>query len=180
MKVGRYTYGTENIRLMGDMSNLIIGSFCSIASGVTVYVGAGHRTDRLTTYPFGHIHKDIFSNFDGEGHPTTSGDVIIGNDVWIGSGATIMSGVTIGSGAVIGANAHVTCHVDPYEVVGGNPASLLYYRFSEDDIRCLTLMRWWNWEDRLINEALPLICSNNIDALWDFYNTRVGYGRKDS
>ena len=55
------------------------------------------------------------------GHPSTNGDVIIGNDVWIGDIATIMSGVTIGDGTVIVNNSHVVKSVEPYSLVGGNP-----------------------------------------------------------
>ena len=55
----------------------------------------------------------------------------VGNDVWIGNNAQIMAGVTIGDGAVIAAGALVTKDVEPYAVVGGNPAkvdSLSYSR----------------------------------------------------
>jgi acetyltransferase-like isoleucine patch superfamily enzyme len=44
---------------------------------------------------------NIFNNFDGIGHPSTKGNVIIGNDVWIGGNVTIMSGITIGDRVVI-------------------------------------------------------------------------------
>lgn len=84
-------------------------------------MGGNHRTDWLTTYPFGHIHKDIFTNFSGVGHPATKGSVVIGNDVWIGTNVTIMSGVSIGDGAVIANNSHVVKDVLPYSIVGGNP-----------------------------------------------------------
>lgn len=51
--------------------------------------------------------------------------VLIGNNVWIGDKATILPGVTIGDGAVIAANAVVTKNVEPYTVVGGNPARVI-------------------------------------------------------
>ena len=50
------------------------------------------------------------------------GDVIIGNRVWIGYRALILPGVTIGEGAVVGAGAVVTKDVEPFTIVGGNPA----------------------------------------------------------
>ena len=64
-------------------------------------------------------------------------DVIIGNDVWIGSNVTIMSGVTIGDGVVIANNSHVVKNVEPYSLVGGNPAKLIKYRFSQEQIKNL-------------------------------------------
>jgi virginiamycin A acetyltransferase len=80
--------------------------------------------------------------FDGYGHPGTKGNVIIGNDVWIGSNVTIMSGVTIGDGAVIANNSHVVKNVEPYTLVGGNPAKLIKYRFSKEQIEKLLKIKW--------------------------------------
>lgn len=56
--------------------------------------------------------------------------VIIEEDCWIGWSAAIMSGVHIGRGAVVGANAVVTKDVEPYEVVGGQPARRIKKRLT--------------------------------------------------
>ena len=91
-------------------AKLIVGNFCSIADNVVIYLGGNHRTDWVTTYPFGYIYKNIFNNFYGIGHPSTKGNVIIGNDVWIGGNVTIMSGITIGD-AVIANNSHIVKNI---------------------------------------------------------------------
>jgi acetyltransferase-like isoleucine patch superfamily enzyme len=105
---GKYTYGSPHIHWGPTKdAKLIVGKFCSIAGNCNIYLGCNHRTDWVTTYPFGHIHTKIFNKFNGIGHPSTKGDVIIGNDVWIGANVTIMSGVTIGDDAVIANNAHI-------------------------------------------------------------------------
>lgn len=78
---GKYTYGVPTIHQGGSGAKLIVGNFCSIASNCNIYLGRNHRTDWVTTYPFGHIHQNIFDNFNGAGHPSTKDDVIIGNDV---------------------------------------------------------------------------------------------------
>ena len=85
MSYGKYTYGVPNILWQNNDAKLIVGNFCSIANGVNIYLGGNHRTDWVTTYPFGHINQGVFSNFNGHGHPSTKGDVTIGNDVWIGN-----------------------------------------------------------------------------------------------
>lgn len=41
---------------------------------VKIYLGGNHRTDCITTYPFGHINQKIFNKFDGKGHPSTKGE----------------------------------------------------------------------------------------------------------
>ena len=47
----------------------------------------------------------------------------IGDNAWIGSGAIILPRVRkIGHHAIVGAGSVVTKNVNPYEIVGGNPA----------------------------------------------------------
>lgn len=87
--------------------------FCSIASNVNIYLGGNHRPDWVTTYPSGHIHKNIFNRI---GHPCTKRDVIICNDTWIGANVTIMSGVNIGDDVVIANNSHVVKNVESYSL----------------------------------------------------------------
>ena len=163
MSFGKYTYGNPNIFWENENAKLVIGNFCSIAPNVNIYLGGNHRTDWVTTYPFGHIHNNIFNNFDGIGHPSTKGDVIIGNDVWIGTNVTIMSGIIIGDGAVIANNSHIVKNVEPYSLVGGNPGKLIKYRFSNEQIQKLLEIKWWYWDDEKINKFTKLLCNNNID-----------------
>lgn len=160
-----------DIKEWGEGAKLHIGAFCSIATKCTVFLGGNHRVDRITTYPFGHINQSIFHH-DGSGHPCTKGDVTIGNDVWIGHNVTIMSGVTIGDGAVIAANSHVVKDVEPYSIYGGNPACLIRYRFSDDIIRKLLQIQWWNWEDTKINEHVQDLCDASRVA--EFVNKHLG------
>lgn len=166
LSYGKYSYGMPKIHKWEQKdrtTNLIIGNFCSIASDVHVYLGGNHRTDWVTTYPFGHIHNNVFNTFDGYGHPASKGDVIIGNDVWIGDIVVIMSGVTIGDGAVIANNSHIVKNVEPYSIVGGNPAKIIKYRFTDEQIKNLLEIKWWFWDDDKINKFIPLMCNNNID-----------------
>jgi acetyltransferase-like isoleucine patch superfamily enzyme len=163
MSFGKYTYGNPNIFWENENAKLVVGNFCSIAGNVNIYLGGNHRTDWVSTYPFGHVNKDKFNNFDGIGHPSTKGNVIIGNDVWIGSNVTIMSGVTIGDGVVIANNSHVIKDIEPYSLVGGNPAKLIKYRFTPEQIEKLLEIKWWYWDDEKINTFTPLLCNNNID-----------------
>ena len=58
----------------------------------------------------------------------TTAPIIIGNLAWIGAKAIVLPGVTIGEGAVVGAGAVVTKDVEPWTVVGGNPARVVKKR----------------------------------------------------
>jgi acetyltransferase-like isoleucine patch superfamily enzyme len=163
MSFGKYTYGKPNIHWVNNDAKLVVGNFCSIASNVNIYLGGNHRHDWVTTFPFGHINQNIFNGFNGTGHPGTKGDVIIGNDVWIGSNVTIMSGLNIGDGAVIANNSHIVKNIDPYCLVGGNPAKFIKYRFTPEQIEKLLEIKWWHWDDAKINKFTPLLCNTNID-----------------
>lgn len=60
--------------------------------------------------------------------------ITIGANCWICARAIILPGVTIGDGAVVAAGAVVTKDVEPWTVVGGNPAKFIKRRSlrSED------------------------------------------------
>lgn len=51
--------------------------------------------------------------------------VVIESDVWIGSRVIILPGVVVGRGSIIGAGSVVTKNVEPYTIVGGNPAKII-------------------------------------------------------
>lgn len=154
-------YGNPNV-IWGN-ANITIGNFCSFGNNVSIYLGGNFMKNWVTAYPFGNIYHEQFNTFNGVGNPTTKGDVIIGNDVSFGDNVTIMSGVTIGDGAIIANNSNVVSNIEPYSLVGGNPAKLIKYRFKTDQIDKLLEIKWWNWDDEKINKFIPLLCDSNID-----------------
>jgi chloramphenicol O-acetyltransferase type B len=167
--VGKYTYGTPVIYTRNEGTIFQIGAFCSIASGVKIFLGSEHRTDWVTTYPFSVKWKKARHI---TGHPGSKGNVIIGNDVWIGREAFIMSGVTIGDGAVIGARSLVAKDVPPYAIFAGNPARFIRKRFDDATIDRLLELKWWDWEDTEIEQMLPLLLSTDLNAFLDAAEAR--------
>ena len=153
--VGKHTYGNNNIEIYywGEDTWLDIGDFCSLSGHILVYLGGNHRIDWATTFPFGHIHQQTFNKFNGVGHPQTKGDVKIGNDVWIGARAFIKNGVKVGNGSIIAAGAVVVKDVPDYAIVGGIPAKIIRFRFSETIIEELLKIQWWDWDEEKLKEG---------------------------
>lgn len=53
----------------------------------------------------------------------------------------------------------VTKNVEPYTIVGGNPARPIKKRFSEDIILKLLKLQWWNWDIQKITQNVELLTS---------------------
>jgi acetyltransferase-like isoleucine patch superfamily enzyme len=86
----------------------------SVNIGARVKIGPGVRI--LDN----HYHDVYARNQRPDAKP-----IVIEDDVWIAADSIILAGVTIGRGAIVGAHSLVTKNVEPFTVVGGNPAKLL-------------------------------------------------------
>jgi acetyltransferase-like isoleucine patch superfamily enzyme len=147
VKIGKFNVGYPKILSWRTDDKLKTGKFCMFAHRVIILVGGEHDLEKVTCYPLkATFHMSNGNNVDS----ASKGPVIIGNDVWIGAGAIILSGVTIGDGAIVGAGSVVTHDIPPYAIVAGNPAKIIRYRFSKNQIDKLLEIAWWNWgEDKI-------------------------------
>lgn len=151
---------------MGD--RLIIGKFCQIATGVRFIMnGSNHAMGGFSTYPFKVFGKEWAKKDPME--VVSKGDTVIGNDVWIGNGVTFMQGVKVGDGAIIGTNSLVTKDVEPYTIVGGNPAKEIRKRFDEETIQYLLALKWWDWDLEKITDNLGLLVKADKEWLRSFF-----------
>lgn len=132
--------------------------------------GGEHNSSWVTTYPFSGLLKYFPTAGDITGHPSSKGPTTIKNDVWIGVEATILSGVTVGNGAIIGAKSLVTHDVPPYTIVAGNPARVIKQRFSDEQIKQLEEIAWWDKDINKIIKFIHLLCSNDIDNFITHWN----------
>ena len=178
IEVGDYTYyddfeNVENFEknvkyhfdFVGD--KLIIGKFCMIASGASFIMnGANHLSRSVSSYPFAIFGGDWSDAMEGKTYPV-KGNTIIGNDVWIGYDATIMPGVQIGDGAIIASKSVVIKDVEPYSIVGGNPAQLIKKRFSDNKIKALLKVEWWHWPIEKITAHVKQLTSGDVSLIID-------------
>lgn len=154
--MGRYSYIGRGCLVQGVQ----IGSFCSIADNCTLG-SPGHELGWVSTSPVFQGPDSVlgksFANHGFSSLETTE----IASDVWIGNNVTVLGGKRIGVGAVVGAGAVVTKDIEPYAIVGGNPARVIRFRFDDRVIAGLLDSRWWELE----NDDLALLGSAVIDPL---------------
>lgn len=129
---------------------ILVGNFTGIAEGVKILGYVDHYPGNVAAFPVKLLYFYKFHEFAKDVY--TKGPTVIGNDVLIMYGAMVLSGVTIGDGAIVGAGSVVTKDVPPYAIVAGNPARVIKYRFSEEQIKALLEIRWWNWSDKEIRD----------------------------
>jgi acetyltransferase-like isoleucine patch superfamily enzyme len=156
----------------GDVAKVTIGKYCSIAAGVRFMPGGNHRTDWVSTYPF-RLRYGLPGAL-ADGHPTTKGDIVVGNDVWMGNEALVLSGVTIGDGAVIAAQAVVTKDVPPYAIVAGNPGRVVSMRFTEEQRQRLLAIKWWDWPETTILERVAALNGGGVEEFVARYDPASG------
>lgn len=147
LSMGAHSYLRSESRILSVSS---IGRYCSIGRDVTL--GEPPRNHPVewvsTSLSVSHRYETPLSLTE------------IGNDVWIGHCAVVMAGVKVGHGAIIARNAVVTKDVEPYQIVGGNPARAIRYRFSEPTRAALLASQWWELE----HEALRHLPFDDVDA----------------
>ena len=148
--IGEYSY----IGFNSFITKSNIGRYCSIGANVSIGLGE-HVIDGISTSSL--FYKNPYSIL-------TQKDCIIGNDVWIGVDSIIRRGVKIGNGAIVGANSFVNKNVPPFAIVAGVPATIIKYRFSDEQIVKIADSNWWDFN---IKEAQVIIStlSKELDVV---------------
>lgn len=158
--VGDYSY----IGPSCDITNTSIGKFCSIADNCRIGT-ASHTVNNISSSPIFTLRNNATKTTWTDKSIQQNNEVKrvnIGNDVWIATHVIIKGGITIGDGAIIGAGAVVVKDVPPYSIVGGIPAKVIKYRFSEDIIKKLEEIKWWNISDENIKKNIEFFQSEDI------------------
>lgn len=112
LKVGKYTCIGDHAEIY-NKGIVDIGNNCVISQGAFLCT-AGH---------------DITNKYN----PLITAPIKIKDKVWVAADAFVGMGVTIGEGAVVGARGCVFKDVEPWNVVGGNPAIFIKKRIIKDE-----------------------------------------------
>lgn len=111
---------------------LEMGEYSCLASDVDCYNVAPIKIGNNVTVSQGaYLCTASHDITDPLNHLVTK-QIVIENQTWIGAKAFVGMGVTIGEGAVVGATASVYKDVEPWTVVGGNPAKFIKKREIKD------------------------------------------------
>lgn len=145
IKIWDYTYIGRNWYFYAKDNNIYIWKYCSIAENF--YAITYNHSTKYLTHHINQYNQKINLN-----HKFKHWDIIIWNDVWIGHNCTILPWVTIGNWAIIWACAVVTKDVPPYAIVCWNPAKIIKYRFSQDEIDYIENLKRWDWSEKKIKE----------------------------
>lgn len=109
-------------------ANLEMGEYACIASDVDCYNVAPIRLGKFSTVSQGAFLCTASHNITSPNHELITSPITIGDQAWVGAGAFVGMGVTVNNGAVVGARSAVFKDVEPWTVVGGNPAKFIKNR----------------------------------------------------
>ena len=127
-----------------------IGKYCAFGDDIRM-ITSNHKVDDVV------LQYALLNRLGLKAKADTRNGIEIGHNVWIGDRVTILPGVTIGNSAIIAAGAIVTKEVPAYAVVGGTPAKIIKYRFSEEEIKAQESLQWWHWSIAEMKEKAHLL-----------------------
>lgn len=131
---GRIVFERENINIsIGDRTfvggRTLLDVTCDMSIGNDVLISWGctiidHNSHSIK---FEDRQNDVVDWIDGKKNwsNVSTKPIVIQDKAWIGFNSIILKGVTIGEGSIVAAGSVVTKNVEPYTVVGGNPAKLI-------------------------------------------------------
>ena len=169
VRCGAFSYVNEHSLLRG----VHVGRFTSIAPHFLCGYGE-HPTHLVSTSPvfYSPRRNQSVPTFTEKDYFDEQRETAIGHDVWIGARVYVKDGVMIGNGAIVAAGAVVVKDVPDYAIVGGVPAKVIRYRFSEEIIKELLEHEWWNRSEGELREAQPLFASDDVESFLEWARQR--------
>ena len=141
--IGENTHIRGELQVFGYGGKIEIGNNCYIGdhsriwSGEKITIGdhvlISHNVNIMDTnsHEISHLERsEGYYNLITEGFPQKKGNILtsevkIDDYVWINFNVIILKGITIGKGAIIAAGSIITKNVEPFTLVGGNPAVVI-------------------------------------------------------
>lgn len=108
--------------------NLTLGDNCWVDGGVKLYTVDKITAGDNVVFSAGALVCTAQHDVASPIFELKTAPITIGSYAWVASNTIILPGLTIGEGAVVAAGSVVTKSVDPWTIVGGNPAKFLKSR----------------------------------------------------
>lgn len=112
--------------------NLEIGDYTAVGSHAKLYNPGKIILGSKTTVSQGVYLCTASHDITKSANPLITEPIVVKNFAWVAADAFVGMGVTIGEGAVVGARAAVFKDVEPWMVVGGNPAKPIKKRIIKE------------------------------------------------
>lgn len=156
------------------INNASIGKYCSIGPNCLIGLGRHPTSEFVSTHPvFYSLRRQAGVTFAQDASYEEVMPITIGNDAWIGAAAIVLDGVKIGNGAIVSAGSVVNKDVPDYAIVGGVPAKVIRYRFSEQEIGILLNEQWWNKDEQWLKQHAKSF--HNIE---DYFQASVNHAHR--
>jgi acetyltransferase-like isoleucine patch superfamily enzyme len=117
-----HTHILGNSLLITTQAKFVMKKYSASAEGLTVITGS---------HPA--VVGELFLE-KAENDIQESKEVIVEEDVWLAANVTLLAGVNIGRGAIVGAGSVCRSSVPPYSIVIGNPAKVIGFKFTPEEI----------------------------------------------
>lgn len=112
--------------------NLELGKRTAIGPGAECYnPGKIILGNKVTISQYAYLCA-ASHDFTKPEHPLITKPIIVEDYAWVAAGAFVAMGVTIGEGAIAGARSCVFKDIEPWNIVGGNPAKVIKKRVMEN------------------------------------------------
>lgn len=125
-KIGKGSVVYSSARVLAPW-NLIMGDYSVLGPYVKLHIDKTTLGSKVTVSQGAYLCSGSHDITDIN-KPFISSPIVLHDFVWIAAEAFIGPGVTVNEGAVVGARAVVFKDVDPWTVVGGNPAKFIKKR----------------------------------------------------
>lgn len=112
-------------------ANLWMDDYSCLDENVNCYNVAPIRIGAQSTVSQGAFLCTASHDISNANNPLVTAPIVIESQAWVAADAFVGMGVTVGEGAVVGARAAVFKDVEPWTVIGGNPAKFIKKREIE-------------------------------------------------
>ena len=165
-KIGAFSFINENVTIRNVQE---IGRYVQIGLNVIIGMPLVNEATVCSNPVFGPYRNAMFSEFSNIQYSDdwlvhmkhqirkvsykNDTNCIIGNDVYIGDNSVVKKGCIIGDGAHVLPCSYVCDDIPPYAIVSGCPATIIGYRFGDEEIKRLLNISWWKYEPSMVEDV---------------------------